>query len=632
MKHAASWPVAGVLVLAVTALVAAPAPKAKPYRSPFDVAFSPDSKTVAAGDATAGAVVFVDAAKGQATGEVALEGEPAGLVWAPDGTRLYVAERGAGAVAEVDPAARKVVRRLEVGPRPEGVALAPKRKLLLAANTGTDTLSVVDLASGKEKARLAVSHSPRGVAVTPDETLALVTHLFAAEPASVPTTSAAVVLVDLETLKVAGEVRLPPNGALARGVAVSPDGKWGYVVHCLGRTTLPTTQLERGWVNTNGMTIIDLTKREAYATVLLDQLSEGAADPWGAACSPDGKTLWITLSGTHQLGRVKLDELHRLLAGKTPEDIPEEELRARGFARVWLEIRDDPKAREKLSYDLAAMYGAGLFKRTQTRENGLRGVAVSPDGKRVAAAGYYSGNVLLASAEGGRIEKSVAVGEAPAPDLARQGEMIFHDATYCFQHWLSCATCHPEGRADGLNWDLLNDGIGNPKNTKSLFLSHKTPPVMSLGVRATMEVASEAGFRFILFREPEGSDLEAVRAYLVAMPAADSPYLEGGKLSAKGRQGEKVFEKAGCAACHPAPLYTDLKMYDVGTRGELDRKDAFDTPTLIELWRTGPYLHDGSAMTLEEVFTKHNPNDRHGTTSKLSPEELEALVEFLKSL
>jgi cytochrome c peroxidase len=48
-------------------------------------------------------------------------------------------------------------------------------------------------------------------------------------------------------------------------------------------------------------------------------------------------------------------------------------------------------------------------------------------------------------------------------------ERLFHDATIGHQSWQSCASCHPDGRAGGLNWDLLNDGIGNPKNTKSVF-------------------------------------------------------------------------------------------------------------------------------------------------------------------
>jgi cytochrome c peroxidase len=157
---------------------------------------------------------------------------------------------------------------------------------------------------------------------------------------------------------------------------------------------------------------------------------------------------------------------------------------------------------------------------------------------------------------------------------------------------------------------------------------------MSLGIRENMEEATQKGFQFIQFREIEEGDLNAVRAFLRSMEPEPSPYLVNGSLSDKARKGREVFENAevGCSACHPAPLFTSLKTYDVGTRSALDRNDAFDTPTLVELWRTGPHLHDGSAVTLNDVLTTKNPNDRHGKTSHLSEEEIDALVEYLLSL
>jgi len=228
----------------------------------------------------------------------------------------------------------------------------------------------------------------------------------------------------------------------------------------------------------------------------------------------------------------------------------------------------------------------------------------------------------------------------PAVDLSkdrvRRGEMLWNDGSMCFQQWQSCASCHPDGRSDGLNWDLINDGIGNPKNNKSLLLSHKTPPSMSLGVRADFGEASLAGFRFILFREPETKDVEDVKAYISSMQPMPSPHLtRDGKLSAKAEQGKKIFEdsKTGCTSCHPGPLFTDLKLYNVGTKFDLDREaEKFDTATLIELWRTAPYLHSGEARTVQEVLTTHNKNNQHGNTSQLSKDQIEALTEYLLSL
>ncbi len=645
------------------------APRQGPtWRSCCDVAFSPDGQLVAASDHTAGTVAIVSPSSGKVLRQVAVRGAPAGLAWSPDNRRVFVAEEGAGSVAELDPMAGKVLRRFEVGRYPADVAVAGG--LLLATNSGLGSLSAIDLDTGKERARIPMIHQPRSVAVAPGGKLAVVGNFLPLGDARDFRSSAAVSLVDLTTLKRSADVRLPGGATLLRDVAVGPKGKWAYAVHTVGRFTLPTTQLERGWVNTNAMSIIRLPApaaaakeqpqdksasagkgkgaaakqpgagggAELYATVLFDHISEGGADPWALAIAPDGKALWATLSGVHQLARVDLTRLHPLLAGQVPKDLAKtlkelDRYRRAGVQVTWLEVRKDPARRSLLVNDLTAMHVAGALRRTKLPGRGPRGVSVAPDGRTLAVGVYFSGSVLLADADSGEVARSVPLGPQGEPDEVRRGEMIFHDATYCFQHWLSCATCHPAGRADGLNWDLLNDGMGNPKNSKSLLWSHRTPPAMASGARQGMQVASEKGFRHILFRVPEEAEDRAVQAYLRSLAPATSPYLVGGQLSPAATRGRKLFAgKANCASCHPAPLYTDLRMHDVGTRHELDRRDDFDNPTLIEMWRTAPYLHDGSAGTLREVLVEHNRTDRHGTTSKLSPREIDDLVEYLRSL
>jgi cytochrome c peroxidase len=80
-------------------------------------------------------------------------------------------------------------------------------------------------------------------------------------------------------------------------------------------------------------------------------------------------------------------------------------------------------------------------------------------------------------------------------------------------------------------------------------------------------------------------------------------------------------------------MYTDLRTHKVGTSGRHDRtEDRFDTPALVELWRTAPFLHDGSAATLRDVLTTRNLQDQHGRTSHLSPQALDDLAEYLRSL
>jgi cytochrome c peroxidase len=211
--------------------------------------------------------------------------------------------------------------------------------------------------------------------------------------------------------------------------------------------------------------------------------------------------------------------------------------------------------------------------------------------------------------------------------------MFFHDAQYCYQKWLSCSSCHPGGaRPDGLNWDLMLDGVGNAKNTKSLLLAHQTPPTTATGARPNAEASVRAGYTNIQFAGRPEEDIVPVDAYLKSLRPLPSPYLENGQLSAAAVRGKRIFERNGCPGCHSGPLYTDLRLHRVGTGRGREKDTAFDTPTLIEVWRTAPYLHDGRAATLQDVFTAPGRLPPHGLASRLKPAEIQDLVAFISSL
>jgi len=597
--------------LCVCALMSADRNRGRPtYHSPCDVAFAPGGRLLAVSDRTGGKLWLVK--DGELLRSVAVHGQPAGVAWAEHGKRLYVSEYAASTVAEVNAANGEVTSRFRVGRYPDGVAVAPKHRLLLVANSATHSVSILDLASGHERARLRVPREPHAIALTPDESIAVVANLLPAGRANEPDVAAVVSLIDVAGARRIGDVRLPPGSTDVRHVAISHDGRWAYVVHVIGRTTVPTTQLERGWVNTDALSVIDLKRRKRYATVLLDDPVRGAADPWGVALAPDGSRLWIALSGVHELARIDLGRLHEFLSR-----------------------RDADSQRGDLTNDLAALTRAGLIERVAIPGKGPRGLAMSPDGERLAVAVYFGGLIALVDTRTARVAAEVPLGEAAKPDDVRTGEIIFHDATKCFQHWLSCATCHPnDGRVDGLDWDLPKDGIGNPKNNKSLLYAQHTPPMDWLGVRANLAVSVTKGFRFLM-RQPEPGEEAAVRAYIRSLTPQPSPYLtDDGKLAADAARGRAIFEakRTRCSHCHSGDYLTDRKRHDVGTRHRLDRSDRFDTPSLIEVYRTGPYLHDGSAATLREVLVDRNPRDRHGRTSHLTAQEIADLVAFLRSL
>jgi cytochrome c peroxidase len=261
---------------------------------------------------------------------------------------------------------------------------------------------------------------------------------------------------------------------------------------------------------------------------------------------------------------------------------------------------------------------------------GPRGLAVC--GSQVYVAEYFTDSItaVTLAAEKDATVRSLPLGSKPQWNEVRRGEVLFHDGRVCLEGWQSCSSCHPEGRADALNWDLLNDGKGNPKNTKSLLWSHRTPPAMAAGVHPTAEAAVRSGIKHILMLERPEAEAAAIDAWLKSLAPLPSPLLVQGRLSPAAVRGRRLFEsdRVACAKCHPAPLYTDLQMHDVGSRGESDERAAFDTPTLVETWRTSPYMHDGRYTTIEQLLTE----GKHGHADQLCAEELADLVQFVLSL
>ena len=81
----------------------------------------------------------------------------------------------------------------------------------------------------------------------------------------------------------------------------------------------------------------------------------------------------------------------------------------------------------------------------------------------------------------------------------------------------------------------------------------------------------------------------------------------------------------------PGRTYTNQQLTDVGSGKATDRSPLIDVPQLSNIALTAPYLHDGSARTLEEIWTIFNPNDTHGVTNDLQKDELNDLIEYLKT-
>ena len=278
--------------------------------------------------------------------------------------------------------------------------------------------------------------------------------------------------------------------------------------------------------------------------------------------------------------------------------------------------------KSRLDYDLTFLYG--LRTRIPLQGNGPRCMVTNEN--KVVIPTYFADVLNVLDKESLDLT-SVPLNPDRTETVEQKGERYFNDAAHCFQNWQSCNGCHPgDARTDGMNWDLMNDGIGNSKNCKSLLFSHVTPPCMISGIRESAELAVRAGFRYIQFYEPEEDMAVCVDAYLKSLQPVPSPYLVDGKLSEKAEAGRKVFEKLKCGECHSGPNFTDMKYHIIGENVEFEQ--GWDTPTLREVWRTAPYLFNGAAATMEDVFRVY----KHGIDKKVSDKEIEELTEYVNSL
>jgi len=548
---------------------------------------------------TDNSIAVIDARENRLIQAFALPEEPNGLVLNADGSRLYVAAGGpAGHVYVLDAMTGAIQQTVDAGHTPMAPLLSPDATTLYLCNRFDDDVSVINLSDSSTVARVPVARQPIAAALSSDGARLFVAEHLPYGPSTNAFTAAAVAVIDTAAHVVDRRIALPPGSQSVRGMGISTDGATVYVTHLISHFQIPTTQVLRGWMNTAALTVIDVDSETIVDTVLLDDLDLGAANPWDVICSADNRYLCVSHAGTHEVSVIEQAPLLAKLRSGAP-----------GTSRDFTTLVD-------------------LRRRIALPGNGPRALALLEN--RLYAALYFSDAVaavdITPGAEHGAVP--IALGASRQPDALRRGEMNYNDARLCLQQWQSCASCHPDARADGLNWDLLNDGFGNPKNTKGHLFCMQTPPAMVTGIRANSQMAVRAGFRYIQFVNRDESYAADVDAYLTALEPVPSPHLLNGSLSAAAVRGQGLFAAQGCTGCHSGEYFTDGKLHDIGSGIGRNAGVQFDTPTLRELWRSGPYLHDGRIDSVRGVVTEIHAS----RVSALTPTEIDDLVEYLLSL
>ncbi|MBW3538651.1 MAG: c-type cytochrome [Planctomycetes bacterium] len=564
---------------------------------------SADGKLLACANRDSGSVTVVDLATHTKLREIQVGKKPEGLSFLGDTHRLAVAVYGDDVVHILNADAGTRERSIDVFDEPYAVVSTADGGRIYVTLEYPGQIVEIDPVEGHVVRTFDAGRFPRGIALAPDESRLYYCEYF----------TAVVRVIDLKDGQTVDEWTGPATDNLARQLVVHPRRPKVYLSHIRSKITA---------VHGAGsifpyLAIVDTRPGEdrRRTRIPMDAFRGNlvTANPWEVAVSPDGRRLYIVFAGTNDM-----------------------------FA---CDIVDD---------DYREVAEAGYLQ----LGNNPRAVRVAPDGNTFYVYNALDFNVVAYDAKQLRPVASVSVCDCPLDEDVLAGKRLFYSALQPMvsRRWISCSSCHPDGDADGRTWHNP-EGL---RNTQSLAGMAWTHPIHWSADRDEVQ-DFEHTIRGPLMQgrglirgklndslaEPNrelSAELDAVAAYANSHAFPLSPHAKGG-LSAAAHRGRELFfsKETRCATCHAGPLYTDSRpdaggefvLHDVGTGGDDPSEKMgpkYDTPTLLGVYRTAPYLHHGRAVTLRDVLTTCNAGDRHGKTSHLSDAELDDLVEFLKSL
>jgi len=529
--------------------------------------------------------------------ETAVGKDPRSLALSPDGKTLYVTSQADGRLTVLDAGALSVLAPIPVDAEPYGVVASPSGEFIYVACSIAGVIDVVRVSSAPDyriEARIPVDPRPKGLALSPDGARLYVTHFLTGN----------VSVIDTATRQVIRFISTGPDSNMMQRIVINAVTGKAYLPHIRSNTGNPYLLFDG--TAFPELSVIDLATGDLLPRERAD-LSIGLHSvnlPFDVVISPDNKRAYVANLGSGELSVVDLALRYRVAD---------------------IDVGDGP-----------------------------RGVALSADGGVAYVLNSLSDDISVVDLAALRETARIPVTTSPLDPLIKRGKTFFFSSRstqISHQRWMSCATCHIEADMDGRSWQLA--GIG-PRNTPSIRGALATPPLHWDSDMCSIQDVAEFTIRFIqggagLIAGPpatpcvgtnvgRSADLDALVAFCASLPARKNPLPQDAEAVSRG---QAIFNRGdvACATCHTPPLYTNstltkpfLKL-DVGTASPVDvAGPKFDTPSLLMLWNTAPYLHDGSAPTLMEVFTTRNPQDRHGRTSILTDAEKADLIAFLLSL
>jgi YVTN family beta-propeller protein len=599
--------------------------EAQDYASPLEVLLSPDGARLYVLCQQSEEVRVLDAASFAVIKNIAVGRVPRGFSLSPDGARLFVTNAWDDTLSVIDTRALAVTATWPVGAEPSSVVEDRMGKRLFVANRISNDVAVLDAETGVEEKRLLAGRGASYLTMSPDGGRIYATHIYP-NPPRVRTEldnriapESEITVIDVARAVVVDRMPLHSIAGVFH-LAFSADGRLGVVVEYHPKNLVPLAHLEHGGAFAHTLTLFGADVGKPVE-VPLDELERYAAQPFGLAIAPDKSRLFVTIGGSESVVVIDVQRLLRFVHARSRPE-------SGSFAQ-----------------DLSAS-GNYVIARIPVGHN-PRGLVLTRDGRRLFVANRLEDTISVIDTRTNRVSSTITLAGPKKVSALRHGEQTFYTARYSFQGQIGCASCHIDSTFDGLTWDLEPDGFGRDiVDNKMLEGIKDTEPYKWNG--GNPNIPTECGPRtekyFWRSEQYDNLTLADLAVYVRSLdPRPNRWQLPNGELTPAQERGKAIFErdtdKFGnaipesnrCSYCHSGPKGTNQRLFDVGTRKPTDNSGRLKSAPLINIVLTAPYLHDGSAHTLEEIWTIYNPEDKHGRTNDLTKDELNDLIEYLRT-
>jgi YVTN family beta-propeller protein len=595
------------------------------YASPLELLLSPDGARLYVLCQQSEEVRVMDASTYVPIKTLSVGRAPRGMALSAKGDRLYVTNSWDDTLSVINTQDLNVVATWPVGAEPSGVVGDRAGKRLFVANRISNDVAVLDAQTGAEEERLMAGRGASYLTISPDGSRIYVTHIYpnpsprrtGLENRTPPESE--ITVIDVANARVTDRIPLHSIAGVFH-LALSADGRLGAVAEYHPKNLVPLAHLEHGGAFGYTLTLFG-PRLGRPVEIPLDELDRYASQPFGVVISPDSQRIYVSIGGSECVLAIDVPSLLR-----------------------FIHSRPRPESGSMAS-DLAASANY-VVARIPVGHN-PRGIVLSNDGGRLFVANRLDDTISVIDTRTLRVATTITLDGPKKVNVLRHGEQTFYSARYSFQGQISCSTCHIDSTFDGLQWNLEPNGFGRDiVDNKMLEDIKDIAPYKWNG--ANPNIPTECGPRtekyFWRSENYDNLTLADLAIYIRSLPPRPNRWQNpGGELTGAQERGKVIFErdvdKFGkpiplnnrCSYCHSGPKGTNQKLFDVGTRRTSDNPGLLKTPQLTNIAITGPYLHDGSARTLEEIWTIYNPEDKHGRTNDLTKDELNDLIEYLRT-